>query len=278
MSAVAAVIAVFGGFLFVVVASFTGISTSSGEQFFNCQCDSAIGPDPSATQTSSQSPTPGATPCDSEGEWESSGVPTTNPYAEMTVAPGDTEVSDWHRDCLSAMSSAPLQTPATDKTNSGFAVECARELALARTGEPASAVSSAAAEMVREVIYEASVALTTGRCAVAAEGGGIAVPTAQSGHPQPGGSCVQTSDTSVIDLPGTIAGQGLCGQRVKLDAVSAGDLIFWDYRDHAPTRVGIAVDRTRVVTADPATGQFGLMEINSDSDVRVKRVLPGTES
>ncbi|TLG12430.1 hypothetical protein FEK35_10975 [Nocardia cyriacigeorgica] len=291
--AVVAGVAVVIGFLFLVVASFAGVSSSSGERFFNCQCDSAIGPDPSVTTTS----TPNSTVCDSEGEWDPSDVPTTNPYASMTVAPDDTEISDWHRDCLSAMTSAPLQTPASRTTNTGFAVECARELALARVGARADGATSAPAEMTREVIYEASAALSTARCVLPSGGDvsgseGAASPTEQSRYTLPTGSCAQTADQIVVDLPNTIAGQGRCGQRVQLDAVSPGDLIFWDYRDHAPTRVGIAVNWTcaaadpataqctaavqpRVVTADPASGRFAVLEIPGDGDARAKRVLAG---
>ncbi|MFE3445386.1 hypothetical protein ACFXNW_20350 [Nocardia sp. NPDC059180] len=299
LGAAAAVVAVIVGSLFVVVAAFTGVSTSSGEQFFNCQCDSAIGPDPSVTTTS----TPGSTPCDSEGEWDPSGVPTTNPYAKLTIAPEDTEISDYRRECLAAMTgtaSPPLQTPAARKSNAGFAVECARELAVARVGQPSGGSNSAQAEMTREVVYEASVALSTGRCVLPAGGDvsggdGVVAPTVQSGYTLPTGSCAQTTDQTVVDLPNTIAGQGLCGQRVRLDAVSPGDLIFWDYTDHAPTRVGIAVDWTcatvdpdtgkctavrppRVVAADPATGQFAVLELPSDGDARAKRVLAGVEN
>ncbi|CCF62146.1 hypothetical protein GV791_25250 [Nocardia cyriacigeorgica] len=268
-------LAAVGGALFVVVAAFTGISTSAGERFFNCQCDSAIGPDPSVTATAS--PTSGV--CDSDEEWDSSGVPTTNPYASLTVASGDTEITEWRRDCISAMASAPLQTPATSKTNTGFAVECARELALMRVGSQAEPLDSAPAAMVREVIYQASAALTSGRCDTPAgdtsEPVGAGVPAGQAEYTHPTGSCAQNSESTVVELPSRLADQGLCGQRVQLDAVSPGDLIFWDYRQHAPTRVGVAVDQTRVVTADPSTGQFAVIEIPAGGDARAKRVLAG---
>lgn len=292
----AAVIGLIVGSLFVVVAAFTGISTSSGERFFNCQCDSAIGPDTSVTTTS----TPNSTVCDSEDEWDPSDVPTTNPYASMTVAPDDTEASQYHRDCLSAMESAPLQTPASRKPNTGFAVECARRLALAQVGTFAYESESAPAQMTRDVLYEASAASSTGHCSLPAGGGGpgregTTPPTAHYDSTVPTGSCAHSTDQKIVDLPNTIAEQGLCGQRVHLDAVSPGDLIFWDYRDHAPTRVGIAVEwtcaaadpvaaectavaRPRVVAADPSTGRFEVLDLPVDGDARAKRVLAGVEN
>ncbi|MEV6427500.1 hypothetical protein [Nocardia sp. NPDC051463] len=66
--------------------------------------------------------------------------------------------------------------------------------------------------------------------------------------------------------------QGLCGQRVDLVAISSGDLIFWDYRNSAPTRVGIATDSTQLVTVDPS-GRVIHSAIPTANDVRVKRVL-----
>ncbi|WP_280482249.1 hypothetical protein [Nocardia cyriacigeorgica] len=293
-SALAAVL----GFVFLVVAAFSGISESASSQFVNCQCDSAIGSDPSAT--TAPTTVPGSTPCDSDEEWDPSEVPTTNPLVSMTVAPDDTEISDYHRACLSAIASAsaPLQTPASRKINTGLAVDCARELSYAKVDRRADGANSATAEMIRDVIYEASVAaVSTGGCRRPAGGESdgttnAAAPPVGSGHTAPTSSCSSTTERSVVHLPNTIAGQGLCGQRVRLDAVSPGDLIFWDYRDNAPARVGIAVEYTqvvatdpdtgeftagyvRVVTADPGTGLFALVDIPSDSDARAKRVLPG---
>lgn len=284
------------GFVFLVVAAFSGISDSASSQFVNCQCDSAIGPNPSAT--TAPSTVPGSTPCDSDEEWDPSEVPTTNPLVSMTVAPDDTEISDYHRTCLSAIASgsAPLQTPASRKINTGFAVDCARELAYAHVGRRAEGSSSAPVEMIREVIYEASAAVSTGNCVVPAggetSGSPDAAPPAEGGHTVPTGSCSSTTVQSAVYLPNTIAGQGLCGQRVRLDAVSPGDLIFWDYRDNAPTQAGIAVEYTqvvdtdpdtgefsagymRVVTTDPRTGEIAVLDISSGTDARAKRVLPG---
>ncbi|NEW40684.1 hypothetical protein GV794_01400 [Nocardia cyriacigeorgica] len=229
-------------------------------------------------------------------------MPTTNPLVSITIAPDNTEISDYHRACMSAISSMapPLQIPALRRPNTGFAVECARELAYAQVGRRADVSSSAPVEIVRDVMYEASAAASTGSCLVPVSGAtdgstDPAVPQASSGYTEPTGSCAQTTRQAVVYLPNTIAGQGMCGQRVRLDAVSPGDLVFWDYRDNAPTRVGIAVEhtvvvatdpdtgefaagQTRVVAADPATGEFAVLDVPSDSDARAKRVLAGAEN
>uniref|UniRef100_UPI0034DB567C hypothetical protein n=1 Tax=Nocardia cyriacigeorgica TaxID=135487 RepID=UPI0034DB567C len=180
----------------------------------------------------------------------------------------------------------------------GFAVDCARELAYAQVGNRAGGSDAAQGEVIRDLVYAASVAVPTGRCIAPADGTvsestGSASPSAQSGYTTPTGSCAQTADQqTAVYLPSTVAGQALCGQRVRLGAVSPGDLVFWDYRDNAPTRAGIAVERThvtatdadtgefvagvmRVVAVDPATGEFTLLDVPSDSDARAKRVLAG---
>ncbi|MBF6398080.1 hypothetical protein IU438_20065 [Nocardia cyriacigeorgica] len=291
IAAVATILTIVGPLL-VLLAAFTGITNSAGERYFSCQCDSAIGPDPSVTEAAA----PGSSVCDSDEEWDPADVPTTNPFLSMTPAPDETEISDYQRACLSAISSAsaPLQVPALRRTNAGFAVECARELAYARVGSRAD--GSASAAVVRDVIYEASLAaVSTGNCVAGSRADGAsggAVPRVEPGTTAPIGSCGPTTPQAAVALPDTIAGQGLCGQRVRSDAVSPGDLVFWDYRDNAPTRVGIAVEPTRViatdpdtgeytagymrvVAADPATGEFAVLDVSSDSDARAKRVLAG---
>ncbi len=150
--------------------------------------------------------------------------------------------------------------------------------------------------MVRDVIYEASAAASIGSCVVPVDRSTDAgAPPAEPGYTGPVGSCDQTAQQAIVYLPNTVAGQGMCGQRVRLAAVSPGDLVFWSYRDKEPTRVGIAVEhalvdatdadtgefaagRIRVVAADPTTGEFAVLDIPSDSDARAKRVLDGAEN
>ncbi|WP_280442712.1 hypothetical protein [Nocardia brasiliensis] len=79
----------------------------------------------------------------------------------------------------------------------------------------------------------------------------------------------------VVLLPNDLAGQGACGQRVEPSAASAGDLVFWNYRDFAPTRVGIALDSTEIVIADSGAGRYVRQPMPTSDDVRVKRVLGG---
>ncbi|MEV0297668.1 hypothetical protein [Nocardia sp. NPDC050710] len=269
--ALVAIGALCGG-LGIVVAVVGGGAVSTGYADLYNQCDSAVGPDPAITATS----TPGmrATP-----EARPSFVPpTANPYAQMTIAADDTDASPWQRACAAAMPSAFYQGPALGDINGGFAVDCARALAMAEVFP--STVSTSAA-LTQYVIYQASRAALTGRCEVSDSTAGAA-PTAWAlpagEQPAPGG-CGQppTSTTGsspvVVVLPDIIAGQGVCGHRVEPAAVSAGDLIFWDYRDSAPTQVGLAIDSSYLVTCDAVSGRIVRQLIPADSDVRVKRVL-----
>ncbi|MFC9897814.1 hypothetical protein ACFVMC_29345 [Nocardia sp. NPDC127579] len=259
-------IGAFGGvgacvtFLGLMIAS----TTSAVTQDLHEQCDSAVGPDPSATMTTG----PNASPRTSAERPLT--APTANPYAELTIAPDDTDVSDWYRACAAAMKSAPYQHPSLLVINGGATALCARDLAQASVGSG----TGAAATLSRYVIYRASAVAMTGRCEGATAGGtsaseGATIPVVA---PETAGSCALTEP---VLLPKTVAGQGICGQRVDLSAVSAGDLVFWDYRDHAPTRVGVALGSGQIVSSDPTTDRITQEAMPTGSDVRVKRVLGG---
>ncbi len=256
-----------------------GGATSAIASDLNYQCDSAVGPDPSQTATPSRATTAARPTAKSAPSGGVTSTPTTNPYAELTIAPDDTNASDWHRACATAMKYAPRQDPALLNVNAGIGVECARELALAQLTASGvrndSGSRAGATEFTRSVIYQASAAQTTGRCATTE--GAVAQPSAVDGADQSSGparrACGQLGEASVVVLPNTIAAQAACGQRVDPVAVSAGDLVFWNFRNNAPTQVGIAVGETRLVTTDAATGEFVELTIPSTNDVRVKRVL-----
>ncbi|MEU2122343.1 hypothetical protein [Nocardia niwae] len=244
------------------------------------QCDSAVGPDPSQTVTPSRATTAARPTMRSAPVGGAATAPTTNPYAELTIAPDDTHASDWQRACTTAMRYAPRQDPPLLTSNSGIGADCARELALAQLTASAARNGSGsrggAEEFARSVIYQASAAQTTGRCSTA--DAAVAQSSAAGGAGQPSGAgrraCGQLDGSSaVVVLPNTIAAQGACGHRVDLAAVSPGDLVFWNYRNNAPTQVGIAVSDTRLVTTDATTGEFVELTIPSTNDVRVKRVL-----
>ncbi|MFQ6327798.1 hypothetical protein ACLMAL_16890 [Nocardia sp. CWNU-33] len=219
-------------------------------------------------------------------------APTTNPYAELTIAPDDTNASAWQRACVSAMKSAPYQLEPLLTGNDGMAAECARELALG--GLSASSVVGGAgsdgstgpidsAAMTRSLIYQASAAALTGRCersvGLASAPSAPVAPLAGGGAVQSTGAAVEACGRpitgTVVTLPNALAEQGVCGQRVDLSAVSAGDLIFWDYRDSAPTHVGVATGGTQLVTIDPISGRFVQQSMPTANDVRAKRVLGG---
>ncbi|GAA5062293.1 hypothetical protein [Nocardia callitridis] len=266
-----AIVVAFLGISMVVVL-IAGTTTSSLATDFSYQCDSAVGPDPSSTVQ--EQPLPERAVARETAALGPSTAPTTNPYAALEIEQGDANVTDWQRSCVSAMSEAPYQLPSLLDPNTGSAAECARELALR---EAISGANTDSATMVRSVIYRASNASVTGRCAQSAGTGVDAgAETAAGLAPETGReSCGQVAGSSVVVLPSTVAAQGVCGQRVAISAVSPGDLIFWDYRAHRPTRVGIAVGGSAMVTGDPATATMTEQAIPADPDVRVKRVLGG---
>lgn len=256
-----------------------GGATSAIASDLHYQCDSAVGPDPSQTATPSRATTAARPTAKSAPAGGTTSTPTTNPYAELTIAPDDTHASDWDRACATAMKYAPRQDPALLYVNGGIGAECARQLALAqltaRGAADGSGSRAGATEFTRSVIYQASAAQITGRCAPTEAA--VAQPSVGDGAVQPSvparRACGQLGEASVVVLPNTIATQAACGQRVDPVAVSPGDLVFWNYRNNAPTQVGIAVSDTRLVTTDATTGEFVELIIPSVNDVRVKRVL-----
>ncbi len=246
-------------------------SSSQASQDWHYQCDSAIGPDPSDTET--------AVPTE-EGTAESaeaSPTPTDNPYVGLTFSPGDNP-SAWDLACASALPSAPYQQPALQTAATGFAIDCARQVALAYMG---STMAGGIVALTQDVTYRGAVAASIGRCSVPAAsvtgsgtaGAGVAATTAIDAAP---GSCSQFSIApEYVLLPSTIAAQGLCGQRVTTSAISSGDLVFWGYSDNAPTHAGVAIGPGQIVSVDPATGRIVEESVPTGSDVRVKRVLEG---
>jgi len=277
------------GTVLVILVLVVGGTTSAISADLHYQCDSAVGPDPSQTEIAAPRTT---TAAGSGAAGPTSAAPTVNPYAELTVAPDDTTASEWQRACASAIHTAPYQLPPLQTTMSGLIADCARELAINRaltasagSADGAPSGASSAAGLTRDVIYQASAAAVTGRCdrtAVPPEDTTPATvaPTVSGASQQPGSAataCGQSSSIgkAVIVLPKTVAAQGACGQRVDPAAVSAGDLVFWDYRGNAPTRTGIALGATQVLTYDPYSGRFVEQAIPTGRDVRIKRVLGG---
>jgi len=235
-----------------------GVAATTVSEDLRYQCDSAIGPDPSASAT--------VTPATRGARGEPADVatpPSANPYASLE--PDDRD-SAWERTCFSALKHAPYQEPPVRTTNDGAAADCAARLALDQVGR-----QIASASLVRSVVYRASTASLTGRCEQPPP---VTDPPADAVAPTvdlpPASTCPDSR--TVMLMPDTVAAQGVCGQRVDLTAVSAGDLVFWDHRDSAPTRVGIAVGPTELVTAD-AAGWVVRQGIPVGGDLRVKRVL-----
>lgn len=235
------------------------------------QCDSAVGPDPFASQAVATPPARSAR--DPEG---SVAAPTTNPYTEMTVG---NDSSSWERACAAALREAPYQEAPVRGVAAGVAATCARQLALTtvsplpdttdsvQPGESNAPRRPAAGpvDLVRYVIYHAAASVGSGQCDVTGSGDvGVAAEW-------PDGRCTTTATVAL--LPKTLARQAACGQRVNPDTISAGDVVFWDFRDHAPTRAGIAIGPSDLVTTGGEGGRMVVRPIPSGADVRVKRVL-----
>lgn len=280
-----AILVIVGVVLLVVVL--VGDHESKMAQDFSYQCDSALGRDPSVTVTAPSRAADGSATAPDD-DMDLADLPTANPYAELTVDQTADNVSDRQRHCIAAMKSAPYQLPARQSRNAGFAAQCAYELALDQVGKqvttgagtpdgPTNGAFSPEA-MSRYVVYKASMAANTRVCrepAANAEGRPVAGAEAARCITSTAGGPTSTAPAApkVVLLPNTVAGQALCGQRVDPAAISAGDLVFWDYRRDAPTRVGVALTGERLVTDDPNTGRFALMPIPIGDDIRVKRVL-----
>ncbi|WP_459549669.1 hypothetical protein [Nocardia sp. X0981] len=229
---------------------------SMGRSDYQRQCDIALGPEPATTPTSLTT-TPSAAPAAAPTDTETS-RPTANPYAELEFAADDPDVTDRDRECASAMRVAPHQDQPLRQAHTGPAAVCAADLALRY---PEAGGTAETAEYLRDVIYGASVATTTGQCAVVRAP--RAVAEENCGDPKRG--------ATVIALPETIREQAFCGQLVDPVAVSPGDLVFWAYRDNAATRAGIAIAATEMVSVD--AGEFVRLSIPDDGRVQIKRVL-----
>ncbi|WP_040834063.1 hypothetical protein [Nocardia brevicatena] len=232
-----------------------GNHVSNGALDYRNQCDSAIGIDPSVTVTATTTPRATVSP---------SPLPSTNPYVSLTLEPDDPNITDRDRACVSALKSAPYQPPGdVGEPNTGIAVVCAQELAFHYVDN----ATGDSAVMTRDVIYAASAAALSGRCAVLRTPAGS--DTNPSGCGDPNGSA------RAVVLPETVGQQSHCGRRVHSSAISAGDLVFWDFRNAAATRVGVAVGPEEMVAGDPGGGRFVRQPIPTSRDVLVKRVLGG---
>ncbi len=227
-----------------------GVMATTVQANFRYQCESAGVRDPSASATVSPAPRGG----------EPAGVsatPTANPFAAL--APGDGD-PPWVSACSTALKHAPYQGPPLRANKHGPAAECAARLAVGQVGRQFDQAS-----LVRHVVYHAS----TGRC--------DEPPPATDSSPDsltpivglPRSPTCPDSRVAMV-MPDTVAAQGFCGQRVDFTAVTDGDLVFWG----SPTRVGVAVGSTELVTADGTTGLVERQQIPEDDDVLVKRVLP----
>lgn len=242
-----------GGPALIVAAPFAEL-TSMAKQDFVRQCDIALGPATGTTPTtpvaSSTVPVPTAPP-------SLSATPTGNPYASLTFAADDANAGPRERECASAMQVAPRQGPALQASSNHPATVCAADLALRY---PEAGGAAEPADYIRDVIYSASVAGSSGRCIPGRAPRAAAVE-----------NCGDTAYGEPVILPETVREQAFCGHVVDTAALSPGDLVFWDYRDNAATRAGIALGSGELVTIED--GKFVRSGVPGGGHVQIKRVL-----
>lgn len=229
----------FPGSLALLAALFGVSIASSNLADLNRQCNWVIGANPSESSTSTTPPpVNGIALAPSE-------VPTNNPYA---TDPADPQVisgaSKYQTDCVTAMQTAKYQLPELYVTNTSIAAQRARDTALTQVG-----------------------------AGLAAGAGSTDGPTDDSFSPETLVTYVIHFADPTIVLPNNLAGQIGAGQPVDSTAASPGDLVFWDFHNDAPTRVGIALSNSEMVAGDQASGRFVREVIPHTTDVRVKRVL-----
>ncbi|MGW1742668.1 hypothetical protein ACWCPQ_28115 [Nocardia sp. NPDC001965] len=228
-----------------------GEMMSAGKRHYNLQCDIALGPEPGA------SPSPTTTTTTARPE-PMTPRPTANPYAELNFDPNDPNVTDRDLACQSAMKSAPLQDEPWQQVNASWEAVCAAELA---QRYPEAGGTATMADYARDVIYSASIYRSTGQCVPTRAPAAVAMENC--GDP--------SRAVSAVVLPAVVGDQGYCGQLVAPEAASAGDLVFWEYRDRRATRVGIALGPRELVTVD--SGKFVRLALPEGAEVQIKRVL-----
>lgn len=244
-----------GGPAFLVAAPFTEL-TSMATRDFEEQCDIAIGPAAGTTPTTTPT-APAVTSTPAVPTAPPARTPTGNPYASLTFAADDPNVGPRERACGSAMQVAPRQGPARQTSNNNPATVCAHDLALRY---PEAGGTAEPAEYVRDVVYSASVAGSSGRCLPGRAPRSAAME-----------NCGDAPYGEPVILPKTVREQAFCGHVVEPAAISPGDLVFWDYRDNAAHRAGIALGSGELATVED--GKFVRSDIPGTGHVQIKRVL-----
>lgn len=245
-----------GGIVVAVIAP-VGEIVSLGQTDYRRQCDIALGPT-TPTGTAPAATTTSTAPAAPESVSGPTTRPSANPYAELEIEDDDAAATDRDRACKSAMQSAPYQDQPLRQPNTGPAVVCAADLTLRY---PDSGGTAEMAAYARDVVYSASIAAPTGQCAPTRAP--AAVAERNCGDP--------AGMNSAVVLPPTVGAQGYCGRLVDPAAASPGDLVFWEYRDNAATRVGIALGPRELVTVD--SGKFARLSIPEGAEIQIKRVL-----
>lgn len=241
-----------GGMVMAVIAPL-GEMVSLGRSDYQWQCDIALG-----RTTGTAAPTTPITTTSAPDTAPTSPRPTANPYAAWQIEDSGPELTDRDLACHRAMQWAPYQGRPLSQPNTGTSVACAADLALRY---PEAGGTAAMAEYIRDVVYSASIVTKTGQCAPTR----APAPVAEANCGDP------TKMVPAVVLPATVGAQGYCGQLVDPDAASPGDVVFWEYRDNAATKAGIALGPRELVTVD--NGRFLRLGIPEGAEVQIKRVL-----
>ncbi|MEV3960076.1 hypothetical protein AB0M34_04125 [Nocardia sp. NPDC050193] len=241
-----------GGMVMAVIAPL-GEMVSLGRSDYQWQCDIALG-----KATGTAAPTAPATTTSAPDAAPTSPHPTANPYAAWQIEDSGAELTDRDLACHRAMQWAPHQGRPLSQPNTGPAVACAADLALRY---PEAGGTAAMAEYIRDVVYSASIITTTGQCAPTRAPAAVAEE-----------SCADpTKKVAAVVLPVSVGAQGYCGHLVDPDVASPGDVVFWEYRDDAATKAGIALGPRELVTVD--NGRFVRLDVPKGAEVQIKRVL-----
>lgn len=239
--AAAVVILGFGGCAAVLSSLAGGSSNSLAAQDFSYQCDSQLGPDPSASATVTPPPLP-------TDEDDTAVTPSTNPYAP----PSDVELSelpDRIRQCLSVLPSAPYQLPPL--TTRSQSAEGRQAALLANT-------------------------LVSRSISAAADGGTLDGPTrgAISGPGLVRYVLYQATGHALV-LPKDLPAQFRYGQRVDPRAISPGDVIFTSVERGVPAAAAIAISATVAVSVPTENGaHLFLTTIPTAGNIIIKRLVP----
>ncbi|WP_067721526.1 hypothetical protein [Nocardia yamanashiensis] len=233
------------GLVFTVIVSALGPIDSSMSADLSTECATSAGP--------------GSMP---------SASPTFGPPPGRSAGNSDTGFSPQQRECMDALCVQRIAIVLADQQTQavGVAAEPAAVIAAIFRRAALTRAAGCPAPSTRETIDIVSATAGPSTPAISATAGrGPSTDTSAT-------NC-QTGSAATTSLPETLVAQSMCGQRVNPAAISIADLVYWEYLEQAPRRVGIAMGEGMMLTDDPATARLTLTALPQDSEVRVNRIL-----